>query len=161
MNFLSDFDITYCPYSSFSKIYSCNRRAWHGLCAVLLKQLSTILDCPVLSLSCPFCLYPERMTSFRYLLSSALIASFLEHTLHFCSVFLCSFVQHPAILRPILGFDMLRFGMTPRLLSLQPLSITHIQIINNNSNKNIWVHGTCSSFHAVGKRALTAQHLKI
>lgn len=69
----------------------------HGSRAVQERQLSVTLDCPVLSLSCPFSRYPEGMTSFHYLLSSALIASFLEQTLAFCSVFLCSFVQHSVI----------------------------------------------------------------
>lgn len=64
-------------------------------------------------------------------------------------------------LRPVLFFDMFKFDVTPRFLRLQLLSITHTKIVNNNTNKNIWVHGTCSSVHAVGTRALTAQHLKI
>lgn len=62
------------------------------------------------------------------------------------------------------GFDMLIFGMIPRLLSLQllkPLSIPHIQIVNNNTNKDIWVCGTFLSFNNVGKRALNTQRLKI
>jgi len=100
MNFIPNFDITYCPYSSFSKIYSCSRDIYKHLLWLLYCSCKTTVHYPGLTSfvsSCLFCLYPEGMTSFHYCFSSALIARFLEQTLPFCSVFLCSFLQHPAI----------------------------------------------------------------
>lgn len=91
MNLPSNFDATDCPCSLFNKIYSWSRDTYKNLTCLSWESF------PLFSISLFFpCLYPEGRTAF-HCLPSALVAAFLEQTLSFSSMFICSFEQHTVI----------------------------------------------------------------